>query len=224
MDQAGQVHGAEPARDVADDPVDLVGRHRAHLVEELPERPALEELHDDIEEAVLHADVVDVDDVGMFDLGERPGLEEQLVDGILGLRVDPDDLDGDGPLQGLVDPAEHFAHGAPGDGGQEAASGEASGIHAAAREGRALLEGPPNPHLQSTRGILNQVDNSRTSQPADGDVGQLVRYLQNPAKPDQIGLAPFGEVLIDPPRYQVEPGFQAGGDQFRGDHLPPSLA
>src|SRR5579862_4440594 len=124
VDEALTVHGSEAPGDAAAHRVQLPLRQRAGLVEARFERLPLQELHDQEEETLLDADVVNADDVGMLDLRQSSGLKEEAFDVGFLTSGDGDDLDGDGTLQREVDAAIDFAHGAPRDRSNQSAAGQ----------------------------------------------------------------------------------------------------
>ena len=86
MDDAVAVRLGERAAHLTEDVLDALGRHRAVLLEDVGDAPALDELHDEIEGAVLHlAEVVDLDGVGVLEGGDGSGLaiEARLDRGVV---------------------------------------------------------------------------------------------------------------------------------------------
>ena len=82
-------------------------------VDDGPEGFALHQLRDDVGLPVVLADIVDRDDVGMIERGERPGfLLEPLPAHGIARDVRRQDLDGDGPVQPLIARPPDFAHAA----------------------------------------------------------------------------------------------------------------
>ncbi len=78
MDEAGPVRGGEPVRCLAVGPDDLANGStgRGTVV---PQRFAVDELHDDVDPIADHATVVDRHDVGVRQAGERLALGEQAI-------------------------------------------------------------------------------------------------------------------------------------------------
>ena len=79
----------------------------------LAERRALDVRHDQVDLIVVAAGLVDLDDVGVRELGERLGLAQEAgaADRSLAL-LGAEDLQGDGPIEFLVVGAEDEAHAA----------------------------------------------------------------------------------------------------------------
>ena len=99
------------------------GQGRVALLQEpVTDRVALHELEHDEVESVVHAGVVDLDDVGMAEPAPGPRGVQEALDGALvpgGFRVK--DLDNDLALHGDLDPAVDLAHFVLADVGLDAA-------------------------------------------------------------------------------------------------------
>ena len=92
--------------------LDGAQRARQAVAQHAIERLALDQLHDDPVALVGLDDVVDVDDRRMVEARRHPRLaaEAQLAGGVGGVRQQP--LDGQRPLQGLIEGAVDRAHAA----------------------------------------------------------------------------------------------------------------
>src|SRR6185295_7878055 len=66
-----------------------------------------------------------------------------------------------------------------------------------------LLEGPPDPYLKFTRWILGQVDDPRSGEPADGEMGQVGGNVEERAQVRHVRLAPLREEGEDAPREKI---------------------
>jgi hypothetical protein len=83
VDDPGPVRGIQPARHLGDPVSSPLRRDPVLLTEQVPDRPALEQLHDH-EPALLGVeDVEDSDDVGVGEARGQPGLAQEAG---LGLR------------------------------------------------------------------------------------------------------------------------------------------
>ena len=114
--EAGLVGEAECGRDLARDLGRLLGGELAVGAQDLGERPALHVLHGDEVGAGVLAPVVDVDDVGMAQVGGRlrlapKALDEVRVDGELGEQH----LDRHLAVEQQVAREEHVGHAAAPD-------------------------------------------------------------------------------------------------------------
>ena len=114
VDDALAVRVVHRGGDLADEADDLLGREADPPLQDGGDRLALHELHGQIGDARLLADVEEGDDVGVGQGAGDPGLVVEALDEGLVLRalardVEPDRLDGQGPLdervEGLVDRA-----------------------------------------------------------------------------------------------------------------------
>jgi hypothetical protein len=120
VDDAVSVRVVERLRDVAHDPDRLRPGEEALVVQDRGERPALEVLERDVEEAGLGiaVDVVDHDDAGMRQPRRHPRLHEEAPLEVVALLVgdredETHDLERDRPVErgvaALVDDAHHPA-------------------------------------------------------------------------------------------------------------------
>src|SRR5690606_17201480 len=112
----GDVRGVQAARRLGEDRQQLAGRQRVLARQQVRERLALDQLHDQVAGALLLAVVVHGGDVDVRQpgavarLGAHP-VEERLVARELGAQH----LGRDPPAQVQVDGAPHLAHAADGD-------------------------------------------------------------------------------------------------------------
>ena len=92
----------------------LVGRQRA-VGEAIAQRPALEQLGDDVRLTSVDTDVVHVEDVGLLQRcgGARLDLESAKL--LVAVRARRQHLDGDLPAEPQVDGGEHPPHAAAAD-------------------------------------------------------------------------------------------------------------
>ncbi len=115
--QLRAVRGGQRAGGVAEDAQDLADGARLLLDPGLDRAP-VDELHGDEDAVAEAADVVDGDDVGVADAGQRLGLAQQAQPGDLGILVGVlrlQQLDGDRPVQLGIARAIDDAHAAAGD-------------------------------------------------------------------------------------------------------------
>ena len=92
---------------------------RAALVDDVVQGPALHVLHRDVVVALVFADGIDGDDVGMIELGHGAGFAHKPFDktGVVD-KVGGQHLECDGAHEGLLVRAVHHAHAAAADFGE----------------------------------------------------------------------------------------------------------
>ena len=99
MDDALVVGGGEPTRDLEGD-LDRLARRQRTVLEPLAERLALEQLHGGVDGALLAAEVVYGEDVGVREGGHRLRLALEAREGLRVLgEVPRQHLDGDVALE-----------------------------------------------------------------------------------------------------------------------------
>ena len=111
----------ERGGDAAGDPHRAVDRERPVLVEQAAQVGAVDQLHDEVGDAVVLTGVVRGDDVGVGEAGDGDGLvakarPQRLVDGELGVQR----LDRDAPREQRVLADPHAGHAAAREQGIEA--------------------------------------------------------------------------------------------------------
>ncbi len=161
MDDVRLVRRGEAERGLVDDPQRLVLEERTLGEERLGRRP-LDELHDEVEEAVLVAHVLRADEVRVVDLRREPRLANEPLDVA---RILPDEsrrerLHGDGEVEREVMAEVDGAHAALSDPPDEADAAEDAALVGDRDAGHeAILE---------ERGV-----GGRTTRPRDRRVGVL---------------------------------------------------
>ncbi len=115
MDDPVPVRDGKGARDAPAEPESAGGLPGTLLHDQVLETLSVDDLHNDVERAVVGlAEVVDGDDIGMGELRRRPGLAEEPLDDVLrGDELGSYELDGDRLVQQEVGSSEHRAHAAP---------------------------------------------------------------------------------------------------------------
>jgi hypothetical protein len=103
VDDAGAVGVVERGGDLAADLDDLAGRERRLAADPLLEVLALDQLHHDVVDVAVAADVVDRDDVGVAQPRGGAGLAAKALEEFgLAAELLAEDLDGDRPPEGRV--------------------------------------------------------------------------------------------------------------------------
>ena len=143
MDDAAAVRRREPAGDLHR-VVERGPQRQRRRADARAERVPLEQFDGGVRRAVVRADVVDRDDVGMRECGNGPGL---TVEPLAELRIHPaarrQDLDRDLPVQARVARTVHLAHSAGADGRQNLVRAEAcSGVERQARPDEVYVPWP----------------------------------------------------------------------------------
>ena len=115
MNQAGLVRVGEATTHLFDE-VQLPGKGEGcPPPNQLVQRLARDVLHGDVRAAVLVADVVNGDDVGVAQASRRPGLSRESVAGVLVLEIRAKHLDGDEPVNGGIEGQIEDTHAALAD-------------------------------------------------------------------------------------------------------------
>ncbi len=110
MDDAAGVRVGQAGAQLGQ-PVDLAGQgHLLAAADHLRHRPAGDELHRQVRVALVLADRVDADDVGVMDLGGEPCLAQEAPAGLVVGHLQ--DLDGDRPVEHRVETEVHDSHAA----------------------------------------------------------------------------------------------------------------
>ena len=137
VEHALLVRGGETGADAAREFEGLVGGKAADAAEQRGEILAVDELHGDVVEALVDADVVNAADVGVRDLaGDADFVEKTLEDGLGGADGFGQELERDGLAEDQVGGAVDLAHAAAAELAGDAVAG---GNQGAGRE--ALLVG-----------------------------------------------------------------------------------
>ncbi len=111
VDDPQLVGGVQRLADLPEDLPHLLLIQRAGGREDVLEGAAVDVLHDQVRPAVALqlADPVDRDHVGVVDLGREPRLpQEPLAGGLVEGQRPAQDLDGHGPVEGLLPGQEHL--------------------------------------------------------------------------------------------------------------------
>ena len=113
---AGPVGGGEPGQHRLEDGEGLGDGQPAAGLQQVAQRAAADELHDQEDQALVAALVADADDVGVAEHGRGPGLAGEPVDERRVVReVLGHDLDGDGPVQPQIGRGVDGGHAATGE-------------------------------------------------------------------------------------------------------------
>ena len=113
------VRGRQPARDLAG-VVDGLPMRQRRCADARAERLPIEQFRDDVRRAVVGADVVDAEDVGVIERADRARLLLEAAEAIaVGRERRRQHLDGDVPAEACVARAVDFAHAARPDRGQD---------------------------------------------------------------------------------------------------------